>query len=83
MPGHQATPTRRGPGCLCAKAGCRLGARALKTTPAIKPTTYKVRIGRPPGTCALRFGPMAAVYLKRRCVAGLNASVKARLCRFI
>ena len=29
MPRHQATPIRRAPGCLWARAGCRLGTLAI------------------------------------------------------
>ena len=32
MPRHQATPIRRGPGCLWARGGCRLGTLALAIT---------------------------------------------------
>ena len=37
MPGHQATPIRRAPGCLWAKAGCRLGTLGPART---RPTGY-------------------------------------------
>ena len=30
MPRDQATPIRRGPGCLWAKAGCRLGVESKR-----------------------------------------------------
>ena len=33
MPRHQATSIRRGPGCLWAKAGCRLGTLLVESRP--------------------------------------------------
>ena len=46
MPRHQATPIRRGPGCLWAKAGCRLGTGCIECERRRKQTRDRVARSR-------------------------------------